>query len=158
MEFSNYRLCVDPLLKLRFPDYEIKSKFRKPVLGFILIIEKDPFLKIEMQEKLVALGYRVAATSSVKQASRFIHKNPNIELIISDIHLGSTASFKGYDFFLKWRKIRPQMRFILTSPSLLCKYVTGYKPGHTEFLLKPIDNTDWLGKVKRLIGSPCYSD
>lgn len=84
----------------------------------------------------------VAQTESVAQSIDFLQKEPNIQLIFSDIELGDGTSFEIF------RKVQCETPIIFTTA--YNQYaIEAFKVNGVDYLLKPIDENDLAKAIEK---------
>src|SRR5215469_2202147 len=94
----------------------------------ILVVDDEPIAREAMVRLLEGSGHRVLNTFSGSHALELLDKNPEIELLLSDVKM---AGISGVELAEEARRRRPSLQIILTS---------GYemdRPTDFPFLQKP---------------------
>ena len=79
----------------------------------ILVVEDEPEVRAVASRFLTAVGYRVIAAASAREALDLLVANPDVDLLFSDVVLGS--GMDGVELAHEARRIRPELAILLAS-------------------------------------------
>jgi CheY-like chemotaxis protein len=120
-----------------------------PVPSTILVIEDEILIRLAVSDYLRSGGYRVIEGSTGEEAQRVFQAGEPIEILFSDIDLGS-----GMDGFVLAAWVRanyPTVRILLTSGiAKLAEDAAHLCDG--PLLAKPYSHTSLEDRIKRLLG------
>jgi CheY-like chemotaxis protein len=83
----------------------------------VLVIEDDFFVRYDIAGCLREAGYAVVETGSGEEALALCKSGMSIEMIVTDINLGGSAS--GWDVAKRFRSEQPDMPVIYISGELI---------------------------------------
>ena len=114
----------------------------------ILIVEDDITFSLMLTTWLGKKGFVVRSSSSVSDAKRRLGEEA-FDLVISDLRLPDSD---GIDL-LKWLKsTHPSLPLIMmTSYAEIQTAVQAMKPGAADYIAKPLNPDELLGKIKELV-------
>ena len=114
----------------------------------ILIVEDDITFSLMLTTWLGKKGFVVRSSSSVSDAKRKLGEEA-FDLVISDLRLPDSD---GIDL-LKWLKnTHPSLPLIMmTSYAEIQTAVQAMKLGAADYIAKPLNPDEWLGKIKELV-------
>jgi PAS domain S-box-containing protein len=110
----------------------------------VMIVEDEEIVRRTLERVLTHAGYRVVTAEGPMQALQLYRSSPGIDLVLADVVM---PKMRGPEMLAQLRMLNPRIAGILMS---------GY-PGEPEpeqadaFLPKPIDVSDLLGTVRRLL-------
>ena len=78
----------------------------------ILVVEDEPVVREGMVQLLDHAGYRVFDTFNSVDALKLLTEHPEISVLLTDV---SMAGMSGMELAQEARKIRPDLRVVLTS-------------------------------------------
>ena len=79
----------------------------------VLIVEDDPFVRSSVIRRVEALGYRVVAAVTGKDALQQLQSDPGIDLLFTDIVMPGGMS--GWELADQARRVRPGLPVLFTS-------------------------------------------
>jgi CheY-like chemotaxis protein len=116
----------------------------------ILVVEDETDVRTVATRFLIAVGYKVVAATSAREALDLLIANPDVDLLFSDVVLGSGVD--GIELAREARRIRPALPILL---------VSGYQgPGERrseksdetfELLRKPYRREQLIEAIRRLL-------
>jgi CheY-like chemotaxis protein len=112
----------------------------------ILVVEDDPFLRLDLVDTFKAAGYEVLEASNAESALQHLQNGKRIDVVVTDIQLG--GGLTGWDVAEKFRAAHSDILII---------YVSGNAENHARrvagsvFFSKPCRSWDIL-KVCRGLG------
>lgn len=114
----------------------------------ILVVEDNFALRKLMGRLLDKQGYRVVPTACPKESLKALDGVQSWNLVIMDVNLPEMSS---RELFAAIRRSHPQLKVLLTSGEKKEEEIGDLlrEPG-VEFLLKPYNNNEFLGTVRRL--------
>jgi len=117
----------------------------------ILIVEDEPDVRTIAARFLRAIGYRVIAVATAREALELLTAENIIDLLFSDVTLGS--GMDGIELAQRARDIRPQLAVLLTSgyPGPETELRMQGTTDNIELLRKPYRREDLAGAVKRVL-------
>ena len=111
----------------------------------VLVVEDDFFVRCDIADCLREAGYTVIETESGEDAIALCKSEMTIDMVLTDIHLGGTAT--GWDVAKRFRSEQPDMAVVYTSGQAFdCERCV---PG-SVFVAKPYQHTDILSACQRL--------
>jgi len=114
--------------------------------GEILIIDDELPLSISIQELLQLEGYNAEYVLSVPEGLSFLEENPEIDIILLDIHFAAGQS--GIEVLPVLKGKFPYIQIImLTSESSVTVGVQCMKMGAFDYITKPLDETIFFEKI-----------
>jgi PAS domain S-box-containing protein len=118
----------------------------------ILVVEDEADVRIIATRFLGAVGYRVVAAASAREALNLLLVNPNVDLLFSDVVLGS--GMDGMELAREARRLRPELPILLSSgyqgPSVEQHH--GEAAATFELLRKPYRREQLLAAIRRVLG------
>nr|WP_274380528.1 response regulator [Lysobacter segetis] len=99
----------------------------------MLLVEDDPDVQAMSIESLRYLGYSVLTADDGETAMEILSRDPEIEVLFTDVVMPRGMS--GVDLYREARRIRPELRVLLTSG-----YARGQLPTipqDCDFIAKP---------------------
>jgi CheY-like chemotaxis protein/two-component sensor histidine kinase len=126
---------------------------RSGVQHHVLLVEDDPGVRNATRLFLKAEGYRVTATASLSEATRCAAEAPDIDIIVSDFHLGGGGT--GTDVIASVRKIlnRATAAVLITGDTSTAMREVG-RDAQLRITSKPINADEMLALMKDLLASP----
>ncbi len=114
----------------------------------ILVLDDDPDIAVMLKMMLEYKGFQVIIATRAEQANDFFLSH-NIQLIIMDMLLSGT---NGIDVChaLKQDKVTGKIPVMMISAHPNAKEIC-LEAGANDFISKPFDMQDMLGKINRLI-------
>jgi DNA-binding response OmpR family regulator len=94
------------------PDQTAAARVESP-LAIALIVEDEALLRWQMADELRDAGWHVLQAGSEQQALLFLHARQEIELLITDIHLG--GALNGWDVAEAYRRAWPTIPVVYAS-------------------------------------------
>lgn len=115
----------------------------------VLVVEDEIFVRVDVANCLQDAGYTVVEAATGEEAIALCNSGASIDMIITDINLGGTAS--GWDVVECFRTVRPDVPVVYTSGKSLDpeRRVSG-----SLFVSKPYENCDILKVCQRLAAGP----
>jgi CheY-like chemotaxis protein len=111
----------------------------------VLVVEDDFFVRYDIAGCLREAGYAVIESESGEEALAFYESGMSIDIIVTDINLGGSAS--GWDVAERLRSEQPDMPVIYISGELIDP--ERCVPG-SVFVAKPYQHIDILSACRRL--------
>ena len=127
----------------------------------ILLVEDDERVRYALQFFLQHVGYEVLGVGSVKEAETVlkIRGSRNMAAIISDVHLDPlTKQPDGYQFYLNWTAVDPDLPFILISGDPSVWDLPAVRSQEVCFLAKPFNFHELLAAVRSMLGEKSVTD
>ena len=119
----------------------------------ILVVEDDPAVLRATCLLLRAEGYAVEAAASVKEAVERIRTNPQIELLITDYHLGDGQT--GSQVVSSVRALRgPRFRAVMITGDTSAAARGLGDDGALSFLSKPVEAGELLRLLENILTRP----
>lgn len=117
----------------------------QPGSEHVLVVEDDAMIRDFVVRQLASLGYRVSEAPDGPTGLEIIRKQPDIDLLFTDIMMPGGMS--GYDLAEAAKQLRPDLRILFTS---------GYSKesvGHSrlnsmELLRKPYRRQDLASRLR----------
>lgn len=118
----------------------------------ILIVEDDPLVRDITGELLITLGHEVLVAENGKQAQDIVEKNADsIDLILLDLSL---PDIDGVDLFPRLLAIRPELKIIISSGSMMGFNDDDlFQQGIRGVLPKPFGIDALQQKIDQVLGS-----
>lgn len=117
----------------------------------ILIVDDDPQIVMLLAARLKANQYEIVVANDAVQAISKAHKEkPNLILLDNRMPAGSGLSVLA--------SLRQNMDTIVTPVIFITAYPSGkikdeaLEKGATDFIAKPFDAADLLGKIRKALG------
>jgi CheY-like chemotaxis protein len=114
-------------------------------LVVVLVVEDEIFLRVGVANCLQDAGYAVVEAATGEEAIELCKSNASIDMIITDINLGGSAS--GWDVAECFRTVRPDMPVVYTSGKSVDP---GRRVSGSVFVSKPYNHCDMLKVCQRL--------
>ena len=116
----------------------------------ILVVDDEEGLRELAEESLKDLGYRVVGASNGEQALEALKKEPQIDLLFSDVVM---PGMNGYELAERVVASSPQLKVLLTS-GYTEKAIgnTGNGRFDNNLLSKPYTNTELAQRVRAVLG------
>ena len=111
----------------------------------VLVVEDDFFVRCDVAGCLREAGYTVIETESGEAAIALCKSEMTIDMIVTDINLGGTAS--GWDVAKRFRSEQPDMPVVYMSARAIDR--NRGVPG-SVFVAKPYQHIDILSASQRL--------
>jgi len=113
----------------------------------ILIVAAEPGVCAAMARGLGPERFEVRQATSVADA--LMHLDERVDLVISDIHLGSSS---GVDLLRRWQERRPMTPFILVAEGGdTASAVEAMKLGAADYITKPVNGDELLVRAVKLL-------
>ena len=117
----------------------------------ILLIDDDPDALNELNDCFALDGIQCLTAESGDEAMSIIANAPQVDLVVSDINLGTHS---GLDILAQFRQQGRDTRFILmTGGGRRSDAIEALRLGVCDFIEKPIDYPKLLSAVRRAIAS-----
>jgi DNA-binding NtrC family response regulator len=112
----------------------------------VLLVEDDEIMRLSLEDRLRLENIPVRAVSDISRARKELEKG-DIDLVITDIRLPDGT---GVELFTDISNHYPGIPVILmTAFGDISDAVTLVKAGALDYLTKPFDMSDFIGKVER---------
>ena len=112
----------------------------------VLLVEDDDIMRLSIEDRLQLEAIPVCAVSDIVSARKKLVKG-NIDIVVTDIRLPDGT---GIELFADISRYFPGIPVILmTAYSDVSEAVSLVKSGALDYLTKPFDISDFVGKVKR---------
>jgi CheY-like chemotaxis protein len=111
----------------------------------VLVVEDDFFVRYDIAGCLREAGYAVLETGSGEEALALCKSDMSIDMIVTDVNLGGSAS--GWDVAKHFRSKKPDMPVIYISGEVIDP--ERCVPG-SVFVAKPYQHIDILSACRRL--------
>lgn len=121
--------------------------------ALILLVNVDKTELRQIEARLSAEGYLVMGTPSLRRASKLLN-SVIPDLLIADITLGDLIGLQGLQLAVLSRRDRPNLPVIVTHASPDSDLENEAERRQITFVVKPLDNPDFLRKVKAAVGEP----
>lgn len=117
----------------------------------ILVVEDETDVRTVATRFLRAIGYEVIAVSSAREALAALLAQPGIDLLFSDVVLGSGTN--GVELAQEARRMRPGLAVLLTSGYTRAEGAHGAEQGIEAFELlhKPYRREQLVSAIQRLL-------
>jgi PAS domain S-box-containing protein len=118
----------------------------------ILLAEDDAASRELTREVLEAGGYRVLVAQHAEEALALAHREPHIDLLVSDVIM---PGLSGLELRRRLLQLRPSLRVLLVSgyATHAIESERGLPEG-AELLSKPFQPDELLARVHQLLGGP----
>ncbi len=117
----------------------------------ILLIDDDVFTLKGIGVNLKRNGYDVASTASGQEAIELLEEN-TFDLVLTDLVM---EPIDGIQILVKAKKLNPQTKVIIISGYGVQKTIFDvFKFRADDFLLKPMDIEEIMGRVKQCLAAP----
>ena len=118
----------------------------------VLLVEDDPGVRNATRIFLKGEGYRVTATASLSEAIRCASETRDIDVIVSDFHLGGDGT--GTDVIASVRKVlnRATAAVLVTGDTSTAVRELG-RDAQLRITSKPINADEMLALIRELLGS-----
>lgn len=113
----------------------------------VLVVEDEPFVRLDTVEMLRAAGFDVMDAANADEAIDVLERNPDIELIFTDIDM--PGSMNGLTLAAAVRKRWPPVRIIATSGHF--KVQAGDLPADARFISKPYQPAQITSAIRQLV-------
>ena len=114
----------------------------------ILVVDDEPMIRELLSDFLSEEGYSISEATNGKEALEMIQKEP-FNLVLSDIRM---PEMSGFDLVKLVKKHSQRIGFILmTGFSTIYSEGDVRKIGADDYLPKPLDLSDLLEKVERVL-------
>jgi two-component system, sensor histidine kinase len=120
----------------------------------VLLVEDDPGVRNATRMFLKGEGYRVTATASLNDAVRCASEASDIDIIVSDYHLGTGGT--GTDVIASVRKVlnRTTAAVLVTGDTSSAVRELG-RDAQLRITSKPINADEMLALIRELLGPSC---
>ncbi len=121
----------------------------------ILLIDDDVFTLKGISVNLNRNGYDVTSTASGEEAIELLERN-TFDLVLTDLVM---EPIDGIQILVKAKKLNPQTKVIIISGYGIQKTIlNAYKYRADDFLLKPMDIDEIIGRVKECLATPINTE
>ena len=111
----------------------------------LLLVDDEGAFRLDLQERLQALGLRVTAASCCREALHLLAMR-NVDVVIMDMQM---PEVDGIDCLRQVKQRWPEVEVILlTAHASVQSGIEGMESGAFDYCLKPIDVPDLLAKVE----------
>jgi CheY-like chemotaxis protein len=118
----------------------------------VLLVEDEPLLLKTVRRMLEQHGHRVVAAGSSQDALSLAAREPNIDLVVTDLAL---PGMSGSELVKRLRVTRPAVRVLYTSGwDPASSGVALAKDGSEAFLSKPFTAAELDDRLSELLGTP----
>ena len=115
----------------------------------VLVVEDDNMVRDLAVRQLHSLGFGVIQAPDAESGFRALCERPEINLLFTDIELGQMS---GIDLAAAARRLRPDLRILLTSGSISEKWIEACNLDQdVKFLAKPYRLRDLTESLRRLL-------
>ena len=122
-------------------------------LPHVLLVEDDEAVRGATRLLLRVAGYRVSVAASVPEATAHLRGHPDVELLISDYHLGGVET--GMQAIAAARAVLgPQLRAVLLTGDTSSAVRDLECGDQTRIASKPINADEFLELLERLRRTP----
>ena len=122
---------------------------RAAPLPHVLLVEDDEAVRGATRLLLRVAGYRVSVAASVPEAAMRVREHPNVELLVSDYHLGADQT--GLQAIAAARAVLgPQLRAVLVTGDTSSAVRELETDRHTRIASKPINADEFLALLEEL--------
>jgi len=119
----------------------------------VLLVEDDEAVRGATRLLLRVAGYRVTAAGSVAEASARVHEHPDVDLLVSDYHLGGDST--GMQVIAVVRSVvGPRLRAVLVTGDTSSAVRELACDENTRVASKPINADEFLALLDDLRRSP----
>lgn len=119
----------------------------------ILIVDDDPDMRLAMNLRLRANGYKTAFAGDAISAISEARKEPP-DLVILDIGLPGGDGFVVMDRFAANVKLSPVPIIVITARDAGSNKQRSIQKGAVAFFQKPIENSKLLAAIAQALGQP----
>ncbi|MFZ5917566.1 MAG: AAA family ATPase [Chloroflexota bacterium] len=116
----------------------------------ILVVDDSRLSAKMIQDRLEAVGYRVAVAHDGEQGLAAVRATPP-DLVLSDVVM---PGIDGYEFVRRLRKYPPTARIpiiMLTSKGGIAEKTRGFEAGADDYLVKPVDPAELELRIRALL-------
>lgn len=118
----------------------------------VLLVEDEPLLLKTVRRMLEQHGHRVVAAASSQDALALAVREPDIDLVVTDLAL---PGMPGSELVKRLRVTRPTLRVLYTSGwDPASSGVALAEDGSEAFLSKPFTAIELDGRLSELLGTP----
>jgi CheY-like chemotaxis protein len=118
----------------------------------VLLVDDEPLLLKTVRRMIEQHGHRVVAAASSQDALSIAAREPNIDLVVTDLAL---PGMPGSELVKRLRLVRPALRVLYTSGwDPASSGVTLAEDGSEAFLSKPFTAAELDGRLSDLLGTP----
>lgn len=111
----------------------------------MLLVDDEGAFRLDLQERLQALGLRLTAASCCQEALHLL-ANRNLDVVIMDMQM---PEVDGIDCLRQVKQRWPEVEVILlTAHASVQSGIEGMESGAFDYCLKPIDVPDLLDKLE----------
>ncbi len=128
----------------------------------LLVVDDDRSIRTALGDILGAAGYNPILCKDGMEALEKVHNRDDIKLVLSDV---SMEPMDGLELQSQIIKVRPELPvMMMTAYGTVDKAVSAIKSGAVDFMSKPFDVDELLGKISQNIqlgqpkGELCYAD
>lgn len=115
----------------------------------IFIVEDDSELREALVDTLQLHNFDVLEAENAEQAVNSLSKDPQVDLIISDVNMGEMS---GHDLLLHVKQNYPQIPVLLiTAYASISESVTAIRNGAVDYLVKPFEVKTLVATVERFV-------
>lgn len=114
----------------------------------LLLVEDDPLVRMTLVEGLTDAGYRVLEAEDAEAALNLLARQPEIDVLLTDINLPGTD---GFDLAHAARQLRPRLPVLYASGRFRAAEPGRGLPG-APFLAKPFSVARAAEVIGKLLG------
>lgn len=117
----------------------------------VLLVEDDPALASELASSVEMAGMTVSSVLSAAAAIKAIEKEPDFDIVITDIMLGDIS---GLELLRKLSKLGPARRMraiVLSGYSSVDHILNALRLGVADFLPKPVMPEELIDAIRRAL-------
>ena len=125
----------------------VDIKMRNDPAIIILVVEDEPFVRMDISETLAAAGYVVLEAGNADEAIRLLESHPGIQALFTDIDM--PGSMNGLKLATAVRDRWPLVQILITSGH---RYICDVDlPVEGHFFSKPYDPSQVARTVRNMV-------
>jgi len=129
------------------------SPVRRLRTGRILIVNTDPYDRLQLERLLLTHGYTVVSASSFDEASNLLEAIP-VDLLVTSLHL---AAFNGLHLAIRSRWSDPRRMVIVTHESYDATVKEQTESVGVRYIVDPMENPEFLASVEQAVHGGHYT-
>jgi DNA-binding response OmpR family regulator len=129
------------------------SPSRRLRSGRILIVNTNPYARLQLEGLLLAHGYTVMSASSFEEAGKLLKAIP-VDLLVTSLHL---AAFNGLHLAIRSRRSDPRRMVIVTHESDDATVKEQAEALAARYIVGPMENPEFLACVEQALHGQHYT-
>ena len=126
----------------------------RPRTGRILVVNTDPYDRLQLESTLLGHGYTVVSASSFKQASSLLEEIP-VDLVVTSLQLGA---FNGLHLAVRSQWSDPRRVVIVTVDVDDLTVRDQAEALGVRYVVRPLENAEFLACVELALYGSHYTN